>query len=67
MLFKKFILVNIIVFFVCNCRAQDTVKKKNHLTSSVVETFFVLKTNKEIKQGLYQATYRGGVPLASGK
>ena len=67
MLFKKFILVNIFVFFIFNCRAQDTVKKKNRLTPSVVETFFVLKSDKETKQGLYQAVYRGEVPLASGR
>ena len=67
MLFKKFILINIIVFFVFNCRAQDTVKKRNRITPSVVETFFALKSNKEIKQGLYQAVYRGNIPLASGK
>lgn len=67
MLFKKFILITIIVFFVYHCQAQDTVKKRNRITPSVVETFFVLKSDKETKQGLYQAVYKHNVPLASGK
>lgn len=67
MLFKKFILITIIVLFVYNCRAQDTTKKRNRLTPSVVETFFVLKSDKVTKQGLYQAVYRGKIPLASGR
>jgi len=67
MLFKKYIFIAGIILFAFNCKAQDTVKKKNRLTPSVVENYFVLKSNKEIKQGLYQATYRGKIPLASGK
>ena len=67
MLFRKFILITIIVFFVCHCQAQDMVKKRNRLTPSVVETFFVLKSDKEIKQGLYQAVYSHNIPLASGR
>ena len=67
MLFRKYLFIIIIGLFACNCHAQDTVKKKNRLTPSVVETFFALKSNKEIKQGLYQAVYRGKIPLASGR
>jgi hypothetical protein len=67
MLSKKTILPVIILFFMCNCYAQDTIKKKNRLTASVVENFFVLKSDKQTKQGLYQAVYKRNIPLASGK
>lgn len=67
MLLKKTILLNIILLYICNCYAQDSVKKKNRLTASVVETFFVLKSDKQTKSGLYQAVYKHDIPLASGK
>jgi hypothetical protein len=67
MFVKKIILVAIVAFFVCDCYAQDTVKRKNRLTPSVTETFFVLKSDKETKQGLYQAVFKRDIPLASGK
>lgn len=41
-------------------------RKKNRLTESVVERFFVLKSDKETKNGLYQAIYKRNIPLASG-
>jgi len=46
--------------------AQDSILKKNRLTQTIVEQFFVLKNNNEIKQGLYQAMYRRRIALASG-
>jgi hypothetical protein len=46
--------------------AQDSVLKKNKLTQTIKEQFFVLKSNEEIKQGLYQALYRRRIALASG-
>jgi hypothetical protein len=67
MFLRKAILPIIIIFCVCNCYAQDTVKQRNRLTASVVETFFVLKSDKQTKQGLYQAVYKHNIPLASGK
>jgi hypothetical protein len=63
---KKVILLIAIYFFVNRAVAQDSVMRKNRLTQSVIEQFFVLKSNKEIKQGLYQAIYRRRVALASG-
>jgi len=63
---KKVILLIAIHFFVSRAVAQDSVTRKNRLTESVVEQFLVLKSNKEIKQGLYQAIYRRRVALASG-
>lgn len=38
--------------------AQDTVLIKNRLTDSVVERFYVLKSNKDIKNGAYQAIFK---------
>jgi hypothetical protein len=63
---KKVILLIAIHFFVSHAMAQDSVMRKNRLTQSVIEQFLVLKSNKEIKQGLYQAIYRRQVALASG-
>ena len=63
---KKIILLIVIHFFVSRAVAQDSVMRKNRLTQSVIEQFLVLKSNKEIKQGLYQAIYRRRVALASG-
>ncbi|MDR3697353.1 hypothetical protein [Mucilaginibacter sp.] len=45
-------------FFISVCFAQesqDTVERKNKLSDSVVEKFYVLKNNHEIKQGPYLA------------
>lgn len=66
MLSKKIILFTILLLYLCNGYAQDTVRKKNRLTESVVERFFVLKSDKETKNGLYQAIYKRNIPLASG-
>ncbi|WP_114938484.1 hypothetical protein [Mucilaginibacter endophyticus] len=44
----------------------ETVIVKNRLTDSVVERFNVLKTNRGIRQGLYQALYQKNYALASG-
>ncbi len=63
---KKVILLIAIYFFVNHAVAQGSVMRKNSLTQSVTEQFLVLKSNKEIKQGLYQAIYRRQIALASG-
>jgi hypothetical protein len=63
---RKALLIIIALFLTSNCFAQDTVKRRNRLTQSVVENFYALKTDKTIKQGLYQAIYRGNIALASG-
>ncbi|MHB8209279.1 hypothetical protein [Mucilaginibacter sp.] len=36
---------------------QDTVKRSDYLTQLVREDFFVLKSNKKVRQGPYQAIY----------
>ena len=63
---KKVILLIAIHFFISRALAQDSLLRKNRLTQLVIEQFFVLKSNKEIKQGLYQAIYRRSIALASG-
>jgi hypothetical protein len=63
---KKVILLIAIHFIVSRAAAQDSVMRKNWLTQSVIEHFLVLRSNKEIKQGLYQAIYRRRIALASG-
>jgi hypothetical protein len=67
MLLKKIIQISFFILWLNNCFAQDTVKRHNSLTQSVREDYFVLKTNKTIKQGLYQAIYqRNNTAIASG-
>lgn len=63
---KKTILFIIMPFFVSCAIAQDSVMRKNRLTQTVTEHFFVLKSNKDIKQGLYQALCKRKIALASG-
>jgi len=64
---KKIILFNIILGCTwVGSYAQDTVRQKNRLTESVTERFFVLKSDKQTKKGLYQAIYKRNIPLASG-
>ena len=46
--------------------AQDTKQKTTRLTDSVREVYQVLKTDKNTKQGLYQAVYGEATPVAAG-
>ena len=55
-----------LLLFSANSFAQDSIRKKNQLTETVSERFFVLKTDKEPKNGLYQAIYRHKTALATG-
>jgi hypothetical protein len=54
------------LFFAGACTAQETVRKRNWLTDSVQEVYTVLKTNKNIKHGPYQALFLKKTPVASG-
>jgi len=63
---KYGLLYIIIICLVNNCFSQDTVKRRNRLTQNVLEEYFVLKSDKTIKQGLYQAIYGHDIALASG-
>jgi hypothetical protein len=59
----------LISFFITayNCTAQETTPKRNRLTETVTEHFNVLKSNKNIKEGLYQALYLNKTAIATGK
>ena len=48
------------------CLGQDTIEKKSRLNNDVIERFYVLKTNNEIKQGLYRALYNRKTLIAIG-
>lgn len=65
MFFKNILLV-ICTFFWMNCFAQDHLEKKDRLTDHVTERFHVLKSDENIKDGLYQAVYRRKTAVASG-
>ena len=57
-----------IINFLCitNCFSQETVERKNWLTDSVIERFYVLKTDKNTKQGPYKAFYQRKTIIAAG-
>lgn len=63
---RKFALILITLFYILNCLAQETVKRKNYLLPSVTEIYEVLKANDSVKQGLYQAFFKRKIVLASG-
>ena len=51
-----------------NCFAQDTIKRSRKITPEVTEKYTaVIGTDREIKQGLYQAFYNKKTPIAVGK
>ncbi|MEO7216007.1 hypothetical protein [Mucilaginibacter sp.] len=63
---KNYIILLACVLAVNTATAQETSKKTNRLTDSVTEVYNVLKVNKNIKQGLYQAVYQENIPVATG-
>jgi hypothetical protein len=56
----------IVLFSVNRCFAQDTIERKNKLTDSVIERFYVLKSAPQVKQGPYKAFFRRKVLIAAG-
>ncbi len=54
------------VFFATCCEAQELREKTNRLTDSVSEVYHVLKTNKYVRHGLYQALFQHFQPVATG-
>jgi hypothetical protein len=57
----------IIFFCVTTCFAQDTVERKNRLSDSLIERFFVLKSDPKIKQGPYIILLNRKIPIARGR
>jgi hypothetical protein len=62
----KIVLIIISVFFAADCMAQDTVLRRNRLSDSVLEKFYVLKSNPEVRNGPYQAIFRRDTYIAIG-
>ena len=51
-----------------NCFAQDVIKRTRKITPEVTEKYTaIIGTDREIKQGLYQALYNKKFPIAIGK
>jgi hypothetical protein len=63
---KNIFLFIISLFYLNNCIAQDTVERRNRLSDSVIEKFFVLKSDQKVKQGPYKAFFRRKTLIASG-
>lgn len=63
---RKYILLILSLLCTCYCFAQKTVTQKNRLTELVMERYSVMDTNKQIKQGLYQAIYWHRTVIATG-
>jgi hypothetical protein len=58
----------LILISLLNCFAQDTIKRTRKITPEVTEKYTaVIGTDREIKQGLYQAFYNKKIPIAVGK
>ncbi len=60
-IFLFFIIIPLVSF------GQDTVLIKNRLTDSVMERFYMLKSNIEIKNGQYEAVFRRKINIAIGR
>jgi len=57
----------IIFFCITNCPAQDTVERRNRLSDSLIEKFYVLKSDPKIKQGPYIVLLDRKTPIARGR
>ena len=66
MALKNFLFLLICSFYLGNCFGQDTIERKNRLSDSVIERFHVIKTNPDIKQGLYRAFFQRKTLIAFG-
>lgn len=72
---KKIFSTFFLSVFAIICFAQDSTKlnepelveRTNDRSSIIHEKFTVLKSNKKVKQGLFQAFYEGKILLATGK
>jgi hypothetical protein len=65
---KKNILLITCIFYITNGFAQEIIERKARLTNLVIEKYqAVIKTDREVKQGLYQAFYNKKIIIASGK
>ena len=64
---KKILFFILSLFYLNTCLSQQVVDRKKNLTAFVTERYHtVIETNKEVKQGLYQALYNNKIAIASG-
>ena len=63
---KNIFLLLIIPCCLTNCYAQEIVSKRNRLSDSVIEKFYVLKSDENTKQGPYKAYLRRKIVIAAG-
>ena len=63
---KNIFLFIIPLIYITDCFAQETVERKNRLTDSVIEKYYVLKSDKKTKDGPYQALFQRKTVIASG-
>lgn len=64
---KYFIIAISFLFCGLAARSQDTVARENMLSPVVYESFYVLKSNKKVRHGLYIAVYKKATVLAKGE
>ena len=66
---KRILLFAALLFTISTtCFAQELLTRTRRLTPSVTEKYrYTIGTDREIKQGLYQAFYNKKIPIASGK
>jgi hypothetical protein len=63
---KNILFLFILPLYLTQCSAQDTVLRKNRLSDSVLERYYVFKSDPTIKQGPYKALFRRRTVVASG-
>lgn len=65
---KKLLFFILILSAVNNCLAQELLKRTRRITPLVTEKYsYTIGTDREIKQGAYQAFYNKKIALATGK
>jgi hypothetical protein len=63
---KSIFFVFIAIFYSLNSFSQETIERKNKLSDSVIERFYVFKSDRETRQGPYKAFFRRKTVVASG-
>ena len=63
---KYFLFISFLLLLNNICFAQDTIAQRNKLSDSVIERFYVLKSNPEVREGPYVAMLRHRKLIARG-
>ncbi|WP_448700530.1 hypothetical protein ACFGVR_01095 [Mucilaginibacter sp. AW1-3] len=64
---KHLVIIAALLFGCLSVRSQDTVSRSNQLNPQIYESFYVLKSNKKVRHGLYIAVYKKSTVLAKGE